>query len=102
VKEQSHKDEMSAALRGDFERLRERGVAATLAVRVDEPQGEARTPPDAEPTPVAEPSPPPLELVAASRPAGQAPEAPPDSPAVVDEAASGEPAGFLSRIFGRS
>jgi hypothetical protein len=31
MKEQSHKDEMSAALRGDFERLRKRGVAATLA-----------------------------------------------------------------------
>jgi hypothetical protein len=30
VKEQSHKDEMSAALRGDFERLRERGVTPTL------------------------------------------------------------------------
>lgn len=31
MKEQSHKDEMSAALRGDFERLRERGVATALA-----------------------------------------------------------------------
>jgi hypothetical protein len=31
VKEQSHKDEMTAALRGDFERLRERGVSNTLA-----------------------------------------------------------------------
>jgi hypothetical protein len=31
VKEQSHKDEMSAAIRGDFQRLRERGVSATLA-----------------------------------------------------------------------
>ena len=30
MKEQSHKDEMSAAVRGDFARLRERGVAATL------------------------------------------------------------------------
>ena len=30
MKEQSHKDEMSAALRGDFERLRERGVTPTL------------------------------------------------------------------------
>jgi hypothetical protein len=33
VKEQSHKDEMSAAIRGDFQRLRDRGVAATLAPR---------------------------------------------------------------------
>lgn len=31
MKEQSHKDEMSAALRGDFDRLRERGVAVALA-----------------------------------------------------------------------
>ena len=31
MKEQSHKDEMSAAIRGDFQRLRERGVSATLA-----------------------------------------------------------------------
>lgn len=31
MKEQSHKDEMSKALRGDFERLRDRGVATTLA-----------------------------------------------------------------------
>lgn len=34
MKEQSHKREMAAALRGDFERLRERGVPATI--RVDE------------------------------------------------------------------
>lgn len=31
MNEQSHKDEMSAALRGDFKRLRERGVATTLS-----------------------------------------------------------------------
>jgi hypothetical protein len=30
VKEQSHKQEMSAAIRGDFQRLRARGVAAAL------------------------------------------------------------------------
>jgi hypothetical protein len=35
VKDQSHKDEMSAAIRGDFQRLRDRGVAATLAPRDD-------------------------------------------------------------------
>jgi hypothetical protein len=51
VKEQSHKDEMSAALRGDFARLRGRGVAATLAPRVPEvPQPAA-----AEPAETAEP-----------------------------------------------
>ena len=35
MKDQSHKDEMSAAIRGDFQRLRDRGVAATLAPRHD-------------------------------------------------------------------
>jgi hypothetical protein len=42
VKEQSHKDEMSAAIRGDFERLRGRGVAATLAPRDEETPDNAR------------------------------------------------------------
>ena len=42
VKEQSHKDEMSAAIRGDFERLRDRGVAATLAPHDDDRPGTAR------------------------------------------------------------
>lgn len=37
MKEQSHKDEMSRALRGDFERLRGRGVSTTLAPRDDDP-----------------------------------------------------------------
>ena len=38
MKEQSHKHEMSAAIRGDFERLRDRGVASTLAAPAeDEP-----------------------------------------------------------------
>lgn len=36
MKEQSHKDEMSAAIRGDFQRLRDRGVAATLAPRAED------------------------------------------------------------------
>ena len=45
MKEQSHKDEMSAALRGDFQRLRDRGVPATLvpheaAVRAAGPDAE--------------------------------------------------------------
>lgn len=31
MKEQSHKDEMSAAIQGDFERLRRRGVSTGLA-----------------------------------------------------------------------
>ena len=37
MKEQSHKDEMSAAVRCDFERLRERGVSVTLAPRETAP-----------------------------------------------------------------
>jgi hypothetical protein len=41
VKEQSHKDEMSAALRGDFQRLRERGVAASLTPPKPAPAAEA-------------------------------------------------------------
>ena len=31
MKEQSHKEEMSAAIRGDFQRLRARGVSPSLA-----------------------------------------------------------------------
>ncbi len=41
MREQSHKHEMSAAIRGDFERLRERGVAATLAPRDGMPSDNA-------------------------------------------------------------
>lgn len=41
MKEQSHKEEMSAAIRGDFQRLRERGVSPALA-----PQDEEREPDD--------------------------------------------------------
>jgi hypothetical protein len=52
VKEQSHKDEMSRALRGDFERLRERGVSTTLA-----PHDEAV--PETVEIPVGPPDPPP-------------------------------------------
>lgn len=44
MKEQSHKDEMSAALRGDFDRLRERGVAVALAPAEREPDPESAPP----------------------------------------------------------
>jgi hypothetical protein len=47
VKEQSHKEEMSAAIRGDFQRLRDRGVSASLA-----PQDA----PDPDPEPDASPN----------------------------------------------
>jgi hypothetical protein len=86
VKEQSHKEEMSAALRGDFQRLRARGVSPSLV-------------PHEAPEPVAD------EIVgvpqavdeAPAVPAEPLPEAPPDPP---DE----EPAarrGWLSRLAGR-
>ena len=45
MKEQSHKDEMSAALRGDFQRLRERGVTTTLSPGETE-EDAAETEPD--------------------------------------------------------
>lgn len=55
MREQSHKDEMARALRGDFARLRARGVATTLEptrsareefspARVDAPTGEPAEP----------------------------------------------------------
>jgi hypothetical protein len=53
VKEQSHKDEMSAAIRGDFQRLRARGVAAALVpqegdeipAQPEQPTGDEPEPP---------------------------------------------------------
>lgn len=48
MKEQSHKDEMSAALRGDFRRLRERGVATTLSPGETEVVEAAATEPELE------------------------------------------------------
>jgi hypothetical protein len=71
VKEQSHKDEMSAALRGDFERLRKRGVSVTLA--------------PAEGKPAAEPSP---------------ADEPPDAPDPAEQAAEVRP-GLFGRLLGR-
>ena len=51
MKEQSHKAEMATALRGDFARLRARGVATTLPTPPVELVGEA--PPRPAPTPAA-------------------------------------------------
>jgi hypothetical protein len=54
VKEQSHKDEMSAALRGDFERLRERGVTPMLLpgeAETVESELEVEVEPESEPEP---------------------------------------------------
>ena len=80
MKEQSHKDEMSAALRGDFARLRDRGVAPTLAPReAATPQPAAIDPSDPDPPEASEP------------PAGRPPEA--EQPVT-------EP-GFFARMLGR-
>jgi hypothetical protein len=88
MKEQSHKDEMSAALRGDFRRLRERGVAVALAPH--EPDADLETPPDAEEQPPPEPS---------------EHDEPQDTAPVIEPEASPERApqrrGWLSRFAGR-
>jgi hypothetical protein len=100
VKEQSHKEEMSAALRGDFQRLRERGVPATLV-----PHEETR----------AEPAPPPKPDAAcaadeddgtadasrrvADAAAGSA--SMPSPQAAEDEAAEPPRPGWLARLVGR-
>ena len=83
MKEQSHKSEMSAALRGDFERLRARGVSAAL-VPQDEPE------PD-EQRPVVE---------TASSVEGQA-ETPVESPAEPGQDEPPARRGWLSRLSGR-
>lgn len=93
MKEQSHKDEMSAAIRGDFQRLRDRGVAATLAPRDEDAPGAADVIVDVdqeEPeagvaevaTALAEPVP---------EPRAEAEDEPPDA----------DRPGFLARFLGR-
>lgn len=51
MKEQSHKHEMAAALRGDFARLRARGVEAMLGAGREGAAGQAEPAP--EPSPAA-------------------------------------------------
>ena len=118
MREQSHKDEMSAAIRGDFERLRERGVAATLAPRDDDPPS-LSTPADTLPdepeavvAPPAEPDvQPEIEIPAASgvhagcratrraiRRVGARVRADSDT---LDEPRDEERQGFFTRLFGR-
>jgi hypothetical protein len=90
VKEQSHKDEMSAALRGDFARLRDRGVAATLVphddVPTDRAEADAQSPDRVEPAPTAVPEP------APGPPEEAGPPEPRDEPG---------PRSWLSRLAGR-
>jgi hypothetical protein len=84
VKEQSHKEEMSAAIRGDFQRLRARGVSAALV-----PQEDAEPPERSEPPESPEPEPPPAEQPAAH---GPRPPLGADGP---------EDRSWLSRLVGR-
>ncbi len=118
MREQSHKDEMSAAIRGDFERLRERGIAATLAPRDDDPPSlstPADTLPDEPEAVVAPPAQPDvqpeIEIPAASgvppdveqrdEPSVESePEVRADSDAL-DEPRDEERPGFFTRLFGR-
>ena len=85
MKEQSHKAEMSAALRGDFQRLRARGVSAAL-VPQDEPD------PD-QPPPVVEAAAPVVREAPAVVPAESAPAEPEHEPP--------PRRGWLSRLSGR-
>jgi hypothetical protein len=114
VKDQSHKDEMSAALRGDFARLRDRGVAVTLA-----PPAADSTAAPHEAVPVAPPEPepaadePPPAPVATTEPEAGADDAPPaDEPPASALVATPEPeaepdaeperaGGWLDRLLGR-
>lgn len=93
MKEQSHKDEMSAAIRGDFQRLRDRGVAATLAPRDDE---DAPEPVDVVPEPEERVVP--VVVATLAEPVSE-----PQADEADEEDASGDDdrPGFLSRLLGR-
>ena len=79
---------MSRALRADFERLRERGVAATLA-----PGDEPRFEPEAEPEPEA---PPPVDRA----PSVAAIETPTATEDVAFAVVEPQRPGWLGRLFG--
>ncbi|HXG75126.1 MAG TPA: hypothetical protein VNJ53_01010 [Gaiellaceae bacterium] len=101
MREESHLDDMRAAIRGDFERLAERRGAQEL-MRVDErDQGEIL---DDEPVAAPAPEPPLAEVEPEPAPAPEAPTAEPED----DPAAAGpEPAApaprrsWLARLLGR-
>ena len=94
MKEQSHKDEMSKALRGDFERLRDRGVATTLARRDEQ---HAQPTPD-EPESFEEPEL--IEPEGEPEPDSAEPVTQPVTDAPVAEAEEPRP-GWLGRLLGR-
>ena len=100
MKDQSHKDEMSKALRGDFERLRDRGVATTLAPKdgeharpaPDEPESFGEREPELiEPEPTPEPVSELTEPEPVTQPATDAPVAEAEEPR----------SGWLDRLLGR-
>jgi len=98
VKDQSHKDEMSAALRGDFQRLRDRGVSSTLAP-VETLKDERPAEPVETVEPVTEDEP-----VAASLP--ERPDEPPApvTPVIPEPESEPDPetpSGWLGRLLGR-
>ncbi len=108
MKEQSHKDEMSAAIRGDFQRLRARGVTAELVPR------EPTAVQDTDSSPAGPPgdgsgAPAPVDRSSAGEPASPSPaaaaptdEQPAEHPAAEPESdTSGSPTGWLGRLFGR-
>jgi len=92
VKEQSHKDEMSAAIRGDFQRLRDRGVAATLAPRDEEAPSAADVIADHEESAVTAVT----EVAAVLVEPVTEPETEQS-----DDVPDADPPGFLARILGR-
>jgi len=97
VKDQSHKHEMSAALRGDFQRLRDRGVATVLAPRDEEPHTQA-APAAAPPRTVAASELEPPSAIAGKPEPGREPDAAATSGIGSPE---GERPGFLTRLLGR-
>ena len=114
VKEQSHKDEMSAALRGDFERLRKRGVSVTLAPPAADSTAAAPAtmpvaPAPPEPEPAADEPPP--APVARTEPGVEPDDAlPAGQPPASDQVTAAEPepdvepaqaGGWLDRLLGR-
>ena len=103
MKEQSHKDEMSKALRGDFERLRDRGVATTLAPR-DDSQHPQPTPDEPDSVDEREPAPeltgPEAEPELTERKPEPEPVTQPSMDTPVAEA-DGPRSGWLDRLLGR-
>ena len=91
---------MSKALRGDFERLRERGVSLTLTPRETAPP----EPKHVEPTgPVVETTTEPEVEPPEAQAAELEPEPAPERETAVETEASAEPSepGWLGRLFGR-